>query len=63
MRPTAVRLSDIGHERLEKLCHLRQWSQSDLFRYLLEQEWQKNGQAADEAWEARAAIARRLEEK
>ena len=42
MKATTIRLSDTSKSKLDDLCRLRQWSQSDLMRYWIEQDWHRN---------------------
>jgi predicted transcriptional regulator len=56
MHTTTVRLSDTTKAKLDDLCRLRQWSQSDWMRYWIEREWQRNRDLIEQARELAAQV-------
>jgi predicted DNA-binding protein len=61
MKTTTVRLSETAHERLEKLCQFYGYSQSDLFRYLIEAQWQRVGDQAERIAQFAAKVRQEVE--
>lgn len=55
MQSTTVRLSEVARSKLADLCRLRQWSQSDFFRYAIEKEWRRNQELIKKSEELAAA--------
>ena len=61
MNPTTIRLSDQAHKRLDQLCQFHRMSQSDLFRMLLEMEWQRVGGQAKRIAEFAATVRQEVD--
>jgi hypothetical protein len=56
MNPTTFRLDDTAKSKLADLCQLRQWTKSDLVRYWIEREWQRNRDLIEQSKELAAQV-------